>query len=185
MVNTKMTAIADKIRSILGITGKMGLDAMASNLNTEQSNIAAAFASVEAKGGTVPDAQISGNLANAISSIPDKPDGVTVQKKTGTFTTNRTSGEATVNCGFKPDVVYITLNETYQSKPLVGAVDFGSLGKDNAYIALWSSNQTYILWTITVNRTSSGFSIDSYVYTNDWNSSVQQKTFNYSAVKYT
>lgn len=182
MVNTKMTAIADKIRSLLGITGKMGLDAMAANLETEQTNLAAAFASVEAKGGTVPESKISGNLATAIDGIPD---GVSVQRKSGTFTTNKTSGEATVNCGFKPDVVYITLNETYQSKPIVGAVDFGSLGKDNAYIALWSSNQTYILWTITVNRTSNGFSIDSYVYTNDWNSSVQQKTFNYSAVKYT
>lgn len=31
-VNTKMTAIADKIRSLLGLTGKMGLDAMGSNL---------------------------------------------------------------------------------------------------------------------------------------------------------
>jgi hypothetical protein len=182
MVNTKMIAIADKIRSILGITGKMGLDAMAANLETELTNLAAAFASVEAKGGTVPESKISGNLATAIDGIPD---GVSVQIKSGTFTTNRTSGEATVNCGFKPDVVYITLNETYQSKPLVGAVDFGSLGKDDAYISLWSSNQTYILWTIKVNRTSNGFSIDSYVYKSDWSSSVQQKTFNYSAVKYT
>lgn len=33
-VKTKMTAIADKIRSILGISGKMGLDAMVSNLQT-------------------------------------------------------------------------------------------------------------------------------------------------------
>ena len=31
-VNAKMTAIADKIRTLLGITGKMGLDAMATHL---------------------------------------------------------------------------------------------------------------------------------------------------------
>lgn len=33
-VNSKMTAIADKIRSLLGLTGIMGLDAMANNLGT-------------------------------------------------------------------------------------------------------------------------------------------------------
>lgn len=31
-VNSKMTAIADKIRALLGISGNMGMDAMASNL---------------------------------------------------------------------------------------------------------------------------------------------------------
>lgn len=33
-VNSKMTAIADKIRALLGISGKIGLDAMADNLGT-------------------------------------------------------------------------------------------------------------------------------------------------------
>lgn len=34
VVNSKMTAIADKIRDLLGISDKMGLDAMATNLGT-------------------------------------------------------------------------------------------------------------------------------------------------------
>lgn len=33
-VHSKMTAIADKIRTLLGLSGKLGLDAMASNLGT-------------------------------------------------------------------------------------------------------------------------------------------------------
>ena len=33
-VNSKMTAIADKIRTLLGISGAMGLDAMSDNLGT-------------------------------------------------------------------------------------------------------------------------------------------------------
>lgn len=33
-LNSKMTAIADKVRSLLGISGKMGLDDMAANLGT-------------------------------------------------------------------------------------------------------------------------------------------------------
>jgi len=36
-----MTAIADKIRALLGITGAMGLDAMAANLTTAQSEVTA------------------------------------------------------------------------------------------------------------------------------------------------
>lgn len=38
-VATKMTAIADKIRSLLGITGAMGLDSMASNLGTVETEV--------------------------------------------------------------------------------------------------------------------------------------------------
>jgi hypothetical protein len=38
-VATKMTAIADKIRSLLGITGVMGLDAMASNLEEVEDEV--------------------------------------------------------------------------------------------------------------------------------------------------
>lgn len=38
-VSTKMTAIADKIRSLLGLTGTMGLDAMASNLGEVEDEV--------------------------------------------------------------------------------------------------------------------------------------------------
>ena len=40
-VNTKMTALADKVRSLLGLTGKLGLDAMATNLTTANTEVAA------------------------------------------------------------------------------------------------------------------------------------------------
>lgn len=39
-VNSKMTAIADEIRELSGTTGTMGLDAMASTLNVENTNFA-------------------------------------------------------------------------------------------------------------------------------------------------
>ena len=38
-VSSKMTAIADKIRALLGISGVMGLDDMASNLTTTQDSV--------------------------------------------------------------------------------------------------------------------------------------------------
>lgn len=69
-VNEKMTAIADKIRALLGISDTMGLDAMANNLVAEQTNVSAAFTAIGNKGGTVPPSKVSGNLASAIGTIP-------------------------------------------------------------------------------------------------------------------
>lgn len=68
-VNSAMTAIADEIRSILGISGSMGLDAMGTNLGTVRNDLSNAFAAVGNKGGTVPASKVSGNLASAIASI--------------------------------------------------------------------------------------------------------------------
>ena len=57
-VNSKMTAIADKIRSLLGISGTLGLDSMATNLgtavnacDTQASLIAQIKTALEGKGG--------------------------------------------------------------------------------------------------------------------------------------
>lgn len=68
-VNSKMTAIADKIRTLLGLTGTMGLDEMAAHLGTEQSNVTAALAAIAGKGVTVPDGSNSDSLAALIESI--------------------------------------------------------------------------------------------------------------------
>lgn len=68
-VDSKMTAIADKIRGLLGLTGEMGLDAMATNLTTEQANIDAALSAIANKGVTVPDGSTSDALAALIESI--------------------------------------------------------------------------------------------------------------------
>lgn len=110
-VSSKMTAIADKIRALLGISGTMSLDVMATNLTTEQTNVTNAFTAVSSKGGTVPSSKVSGNLASAINSIPA---GVEVKEKRGTFNTDP-YGYASVNCGFKPDMVLFT-QELYEPK---------------------------------------------------------------------
>ena len=183
MVNTKMTAIADKIRSILGFTGKMGLDAMASNLETEQSNIAAAFTSIESKGGAVPESKVSGNLASAIASIPD---GATVQITTGDFTTNN-NGSATVNCGFAPDVVFITKNETSEGSRYDCAIPFALSPTSTFDIALWTKNSKYYMYDLrNIKRTSTGFSLSVKGYDDSWSSDTAGNTkFYYTAVKYT
>lgn len=69
-VNSKMTAIADKIRAILGTSGTMGLDAMATNLGTVQSNVTAALAMIEEKGIELPSGANIKNLAALIEQLP-------------------------------------------------------------------------------------------------------------------
>lgn len=109
-VNEKMTAIANKIRSLLGLSGKMGLDAMAANLDAEQANVAAAFAAIAEKGVSVPDGGTSGALAAAIAAIPSG--GVTI--KTGAFTVTTTDTAEVIEHGMGciPGTIFVIKNES-------------------------------------------------------------------------
>lgn len=190
MVNEKMTAIADKIRSLLGITGKMGLDAMATNLGTEQTDVENAFTAIGNKGGTVPSSKVSGNLATAINSIPA---GVTVKRKTGKFTT-RTNGTATVNVGFQPDLVFVTLNETtygdgggYNQSVTLLFDELPDTGYCNSL--MWTNdnegNATYLcdMWG---KQTSNGFQFwFEWIHITDFEKYSEAYTFHYVAIKYT
>jgi hypothetical protein len=69
-VNSKMAAIADKIRALLGITGTMGLDAMATNLSTLQNQITNALTTLEDMGVDIPSGAKAGNLAELIATLP-------------------------------------------------------------------------------------------------------------------
>lgn len=68
-VNSKMTAIADKIRGLRGITGQMGLDAMATHLATVQSQISAALTTLSDMGVSVPAGATAGNLSALIATL--------------------------------------------------------------------------------------------------------------------
>lgn len=185
-INTAMTSIADKIRSLLGLSGAMGLDAMASNLAVEQANIADAFAAVSSKGGTVPDSQVSGNLASAIGSIPL---GVTVQRAIGTFTTD-SNGDATVNCGFQPDVVTIpvglqAVDGVYYE--LMASIDFSSATTDEEKKELcsWATDDTGLL-VFVIKRKQIGFEISCATYDWSWkNSAIKNRSFDFVAIKFT
>lgn len=178
MVYDKMTAIADKIRSLLGVTGKMGLDAMASNLETEQTNIAAAFASVESKGGAVPESKVSGNLANAILGIPE---GAEIKKKTGSFSTR--SGSATVDCGFAPDLFYFTTNGKEDGYLITGCLAFEASNQTKLNTTTWDSDDNTI--DVFGTKNTSGVSIKAVTYDDSWNEHSYSSSFSYVAVKYT
>ena len=181
-VNSKVTAIADKIRALLGLSGKMGLDAMATNLGTEQTNIANAFTAVGNKGGTVPSSKVSGNLATAINSIPI---GATIQRKTGSFTTD-SSGKATVNCGFKPDAVFLTGKAASSSDTVhTGAAFYdGNITTVRSYFS--GSSRTYVRSDYTVKQTSNGFTVEGKRLNTSFTSSADSKrSVGYIAIKYT
>ena len=182
-VNSKMTSIADKIRSLLGITGTMGLDAMATNLGTEQTNVANAFTAVGNKGGTVPSSKVSGNLASAIASIPE---GVTVQIKTGTVT--GVSGSAkTVSCGFKPDAVFFTGTDPQaNNRAIHSGVAFTEKNVTSMSTFYTTSSTSYILSILTVGQVSNGFTVSGIrISTSGQQSNESNRSIPYIAIKYT
>lgn len=68
-IDSKMTAIANHIRSIGGTFSTLTLDGMEANLYAIKSDIANAFSVIQNKNGSF-GAAISGELADAIDSIP-------------------------------------------------------------------------------------------------------------------
>jgi|GEM_PF-2800178 len=184
-VNEKMTAIADKIRALLGISGAMGLDAMANNLAAEQTNVSAAFTAIGNKGGTVPPSKVSGNLASAIVTIPTGSGGVTVQRKEGGATTD-SDGFASVNCGFQPDVVLFTnmyLNSRYECH---AAVVFPEQ-KQSSYelYAMAQSDDMPDGGYFDVVRTQTGFNVLLSVKTEEGEQFADNVYFTFVAIKYT
>lgn len=188
-VNSKMTAIADKIRSLLGLSGTMGLDAMATNLGIEQTNIERAFTEIGNKGGNVPNSKVSGNLVTAINSIPS---GVTVQKVSGTFDISG-NNVTYIDCGFVPDVFVIHQNLPASGDYYSLAIAFegdprvGQNGKYTINGALWTSlSDEYDVYDVYASITDDGEVAVSIYATNwSWETEYVNQTFNYVAIKYT
>lgn len=179
-VNSKMKAIADPIRSLLGISGDMGLDEMATNLVTEQINVVNAFASVGNKGGTVPDSKVSANLVAAIESIPT---GVTVKKTSENFTTK--NGRATIDLGFKPDIFFFTQNQLDDGHTMTGCLAFAECSNSKVNTTTWDKNDNII--DVYATRSATGVSLTMYTYADyvEWRDVEYNGTFKYVAVKYT
>lgn len=142
-VDSKMTAIADKIRGLLGLSGEMGLDAMATNLTTEQANIAAALAALTEKGVEVPTGANSNALAGLIAAI-ESGGGEIV---TGTVTATN-SGAVSIEHGLGRTPTGFALvpaetPESLYSKELVMGLKF-NLKADESSASGVSFSQRYI-----------------------------------------
>lgn len=111
--------------------------------------------------------------------------GVTVQRASGTFTTN-TSGKATVNCGFKPDLVAIDFGHSNNCVAVqafaIGEYDYS--GYDGYEVSVWDDSNDINLTTAV--PTATGFTVEMRKY--DMSSSktiLENEKFSYIAVKYT
>ena len=161
-VNSAMTAIADKIRALLGISGTMGLDAMATNLTTAQTEVAtqedlieqiAAALEGKAAGGNAPQepeltiftatASVTANNQQiSFTGLPEQPKAFAVIPR----------GNITLNTSNR----FVT-NVNYDGTTLGGVYCYGSGSWNASYTAEYSAayfTQTYSNGTLTI-RTSS------------------------------
>ena len=109
-----------------------------------------------------------------------------VQRYAGTFTTDN-NGEATVNCGFQPDIVFIfndwsPIANRADSMAMTFSENFDS-SKNNFTVMSASVGIIAASWTAW---TSTGFTVSMLQYDFNWNKSkLSNQTISYVAIKYT
>lgn len=137
---------------------------------------------IRAKDGT-SEPILGAEIASRIAAIKT---GVTVQRASGTFTTD-SRGSATVNCGFQPDFVILTKNETDDEGFFyVAAIPFLDYSDKAMGIPMWSSNTTYYLYDISPTRSATGFTVKAARYNGNWTeSNLANSSFSYIAYKIT
>ena len=116
--------------------------------------------------------------------------GADVQIATGSITTSN-SGTATVNCGFRPDlVVFFVANftsdgETYESVislPIAASKKSNGAYLDNCAVENSSFASFIQCWIDSITNT--GVSVGFYRYSSS-PGYVTKKTYNWTAIKYT
>ena len=146
--------------------------------DTTLAAIGDAIRTKEESSGAIPVSEIASRIV-AIDT------GVTVQRESGTFTTD-SSGNATVTCGFKPDLVVLHRSEGSNSGTdsySCAAAFTEDTRRSIINLALWS--KTVEFYDIKVYQTNTGFSFESIGYELDWTETIAKTTFSYIAVKYT
>ena len=181
--------IVNKILALNGsITPVAGTerDTVASEMDKVITEMQNAYTAISEKGGTVPTTQTMGGLDDAVRSIPS---GVEVKTASGTLTTN-SSGTATVNCGFRPDLVVINgFTYTYGSDRYEYQLSFCFPAKVNGsnYVNAAEAYSTTYSNGISAEFTqaTNGFSVLLERYTGSTYASITNTNFNYTAIKYT
>ena len=145
--------------------------------DTTLTAIGNAIRSKEGSSGTIPVS----SFASRLSAIKT---GATVQRKSGTFTTD-SSGKATVTCGFKPDLVVLHRSDGATQIAFSCAAAFAEDSRKSQINLGLLSTGTINFYEILVSRSDTGFSIAVTGYLEDWSESTTKTTFSYIAVKYT
>ena len=186
--NSKMKAIADPIRMLrngFASDEKLTLDEMATGLERTVTDINDAYDVIGNKGGTVPNTQATCNLVSAINSIPS---GATIKRypTTGTNSVRISGSDTTVNCGFKPDAVFLFGTNPYYGTSVHAGVAFTEANVTSMATFFVGSSTSYLLSIITATQTSTGFKIKgTRLSTSCVESDESNRNINYVAVKYT
>lgn len=137
---------------------------------------------IRAKGGTTEKLEWPAGYVEAVSA------GVTVRRATGTFKTN-SSGVATVNCGFQPDVVIIpgftnSSAGSYEGQIVVDFAEKSRADKKGLYSTVMDSSNQIITGYFT--QASNGFSITMSAYDMTFSGGYHTNaSYSYIAIKYT
>ena len=127
----------------------------------------------------------------AAETLPEVNTNI-IQQVSGTFTTeeyDEYNGCATVNCGFKPDIVYITEGYSFQDSEdftvlAAASFDFKSGNVDYIHSLLYDKNDEGTIGVYNM-RNDNGFEV--WITLNDWtweSSAYLNKQFSYTAIKY-
>lgn len=131
-VNSKMTAIADKIRTLLGISGKLGMDAMSTNLGTAVNACDAQAALIR---------QIK-------TAIEEKGEGVSGSVGKGLVIKSGTTTSRTIDTGLSDIEQFFIYKETQTATGLIRLHYSKEGGTSRMYASAWSTNN-YGTKTIT------------------------------------
>lgn len=129
---------------------------------------------------------VAGNIKSGVSifGVSGAFAGVEVQIASGSFTTD-TNGEATINCGFKPDLAVMLVPEVNEDGDHYHPT-FAFSVLNEEYVVQCSEAAEYIMYLLAV-RTETGFYVGANRFSFDWEEigPPSKKTFQYVAVKYT
>jgi hypothetical protein len=111
--------------------------------------------------------------------------GVTVLKKTGTLTTSYT-GTASVDVGFKPDIVAFDGGVDNIGTPSYPGAMFLESNKAKLSVIVEGPGTGYIFTSLNVTQAANGFSVSAQkISTTGSNSSDTGRRLSYTALKYT
>lgn len=158
---------------------------MAEELLIQKSTLTEIGDAIRAREGSTGDIPVK-DLATRILAIKG---GVEVKRATGTFTPN-SSGQETVECGFKPDLVFINVGGSYTRDAykfiLSAAVAFAEDSRESESNAVMETVMPSADWaigsySIYATRDDTGFVV--HVYKED--GTAFTGSCNYVAVNYT
>lgn len=157
---------------------------MANEYAVNQSDLAQVANAIRIKGETTNQLVFPSGFVDAIQKIQV---GVTVQQNAGTFTT-AANGTATINCGFRPDIVIIDKGETNNGETFSSAFAFEAVGRENKINAgLYVYDvASFYMYDIYAQSMENGFNVEISEMDYDFDfHNAGYVTFNYVAIKYT